>query len=90
MNAYRPRTPPERTAYRRYIKEHHPDVGGDPAAFAIGLAQLRATFSGDPAPRPADRYDAPVVFVSGADRMQRRVRWIWQRMRRRPEPPRAL
>ncbi|SDD08853.1 hypothetical protein SAMN05660690_3340 [Geodermatophilus telluris] len=31
-----------RRAERDWIRTHHPDVGGDPAAFAAGLAALRA------------------------------------------------
>jgi hypothetical protein len=31
-----------RRAARAWIRTHHPDVGGDPAVFAAGLAALRA------------------------------------------------
>jgi hypothetical protein len=30
-----------RRARRAYVRRNHPDVGGDPAAFAAGLAALR-------------------------------------------------
>jgi hypothetical protein len=30
-----------RAARRAYIRAHHPDRGGDPAAFAAGLARFR-------------------------------------------------
>lgn len=50
----------DRAAYRRFVRAHHPDAGGDPDEFAAGLARLRE-------PRP-DRFDGPVVFV-------RRRRW---------------
>jgi hypothetical protein len=47
-----------RRAVRAWIRTHHPDVGGDPAVFAAGLAALRAGFppdagapSGTPRPR---------------------------------------
>lgn len=80
-------TPHERAAYRRYIKENHPDVGGDPAAFAVGLARLQAAFPRDPVPNP---HDAPVEFVDRAERMRRRIRRIWWRLRRRRGPPRVL
>ena len=31
-----------RKAVRAFVRQHHPDVGGDPAAFAAGLAALRS------------------------------------------------
>jgi hypothetical protein len=36
-------TDPEerRRAIRRFVREHHPDRGGDPEAFAEGLRRLR-------------------------------------------------
>ncbi|MGH3904659.1 MAG: hypothetical protein ACRDTE_10785 [Pseudonocardiaceae bacterium] len=83
-------TPHEPAAYRRYIKENHPDVGGDPDAFAVGLARVRAAFPRDTVPHPQDRYDAPVEFVDRAERMRRRIRRIWWRLRRRRGPPRVL
>ncbi|MFC5949118.1 hypothetical protein ACFQH9_12630 [Pseudonocardia lutea] len=58
----------ERAAYRAFVRDHHPDRGGDPEAFVEGLARLRAARTGDPAgsdlPDPdARRYDAPVEIV---------------------------
>lgn len=35
-------TPEERAAYRAFVRDHHPDRGGDPDAFVAGLAALRA------------------------------------------------
>ena len=32
----------QRAAERAFVRAHHPDVGGDPEAFATGLAALRA------------------------------------------------
>ncbi len=32
----------ERRAFRAFVRAHHPDVGGDPAAFAAGLAAWRS------------------------------------------------
>ncbi|MGH3980598.1 MAG: hypothetical protein ACRDRZ_16640 [Pseudonocardiaceae bacterium] len=83
MSADRHHTTHQRAAYRRYIRENHPDVGGDPQAFAAGLAQLRVACQPG-APRPRDRYDAPVVIVSGTDRMRRRMQRLWRRVHRRP------
>ncbi|WP_018655824.1 hypothetical protein [Actinomadura flavalba] len=31
----------DREAFRRWVREHHPDAGGDPAEFAAGLARWR-------------------------------------------------
>jgi hypothetical protein len=56
-------TDEERAAYRAFVREHHPDRGGDPEVFVAGLARFRA---GDGAPPPDDdpRFDAPVEVVS--------------------------
>ena len=53
-------TPEERAAYRAFVREHHPDRGGDPDAFVEGLARLRG-----PAPAPArgPRAHGPPVEV---------------------------
>lgn len=37
-----------RAAVRRFVLEHHPDRGGDPETFAVGLAALRAGRATDP------------------------------------------
>lgn len=65
-------SPEERAAYRAFVRDHHPDRGGDPDVFVAGLARFRA----GPAAGPdrsagrhdagrydADRYDAPVEIV---------------------------
>jgi hypothetical protein len=71
-----------RRARREFIRAHHPDHGGDPVAFATGLAALD--------PLPADR--PPTRVVVGADTpllvsvlaaLMRRFGW------RRPPPPRV-
>jgi hypothetical protein len=41
---------------REFVKEHHPDRGGDPDAFVAGLESLRD--------RQNPRYDRPVEFVT--------------------------
>lgn len=57
-----------RRAFREFVRTYHPDVGGDPAVFAAGVAAYR---SGRPIPaprplpslRPDDpRLDAELVF----------------------------
>jgi hypothetical protein len=44
-----------RRLVRAYVRRHHPDVGGDPVAFAAGLAALRAELRLDGRPAGADR-----------------------------------
>ncbi|HXV92451.1 MAG TPA: hypothetical protein VD813_04060 [Pseudonocardia sp.] len=44
-------TPEERAAYRAFVREHHPDRGGDPEAFVAGLARFRQ--AGDDSPGAA-------------------------------------
>ena len=54
----------ERAAYRAFVRENHPDRGGDPDVFVAGLARFR---EGHPAPdTPLDdpRWDAPVEIVT--------------------------
>lgn len=51
-------TPEERAAYRAFVRDNHPDRGGDPDAFVAGLAALRAR----PEPAVAGAAD-DVVFV---------------------------
>lgn len=70
MDTGRPSSAAHRSAVRAFVRQHHPDVGGDPELFAAGLAELRA--------RSDDRYDAPVVGVQ-------RPRGIAQRWRDRRE-----
>lgn len=88
MSTDRPRSASQRAAYRRYIRENHPDVGGDPEAFAAGLHRLRAACR-DRSAGPRDRYDAPVVIVSRSDRMRRRLDRLWRRLSHRPSTARV-
>jgi hypothetical protein len=51
----------ERSAFRAFVREHHPDRGGDPELFVAGLARFGA--------KPEDvtderRYDAPIEVVT--------------------------
>lgn len=65
-----PATPEERAAFRAFVREHHPDRGGDPDAFVAGLARFRPeTRAAEAAPSPPDapddpRWDAPVEIVT--------------------------
>ena len=56
----------ERDAYRAFVREHHPDRGGDPDVFIAGLARFRAEQQPDPVDDAADdpRFDAPVEVVA--------------------------
>ena len=45
----------QRRIVRAYVRCYHPDVGGDPAAFAAGLTALRAQLRLDGPPAGADR-----------------------------------
>jgi hypothetical protein len=45
----------ERAAYRAFVRENHPDRGGDPDVFAAGLERFRRA--------QQDRDDAPVEVV---------------------------
>lgn len=38
-----------RRAFRAWVRSYHPDVGGDPAAFAAGLQAWRTRDGGPPA-----------------------------------------
>lgn len=56
-------SPEQRAAYRAFVRDHHPDRGGDPEFFVAGLARLRAGPGiGDSAGDA--RYDAPVEIVT--------------------------
>ena len=91
MISNRPSEPEERAAYRRWVRDHHPDVGGDPEEFAAGLARLREGTSragSGCAERRQDRYDAPVEFVPDHQRLRAAVLRLWRRLHR-PDPPRV-
>ncbi|MCO1660942.1 hypothetical protein [Pseudonocardia humida] len=54
----------ERAAFRAFVREHHPDRGGDPAVFAAGMARFGR--GAHPAGEPdgvAERHDRPVEVV---------------------------
>ncbi|WP_336029549.1 hypothetical protein [Geodermatophilus sp. FMUSA9-8] len=74
-----------RRAERAWVREHHPDRGGDPAVFAAGLAALRAGRSPD----------APAARSAGARVTVLRARgpraWLRRLLGpRRRTPPRTL
>ncbi|QGK69526.1 hypothetical protein GIY23_08315 [Allosaccharopolyspora coralli] len=80
--------PTERAAFRAYVRAHHPDVGGDPQAFATGLARWRE--GANPARwSTVDRYDGPVVFVDRPSGVRGLVHDVRERLARRKQPPRV-
>lgn len=52
----------QRAEFRAFVREHHPDRGGDPEAFVAGLARFEATRSAA-TPVSERRYDAPIEVV---------------------------
>jgi hypothetical protein len=69
-----------RQARREFIRTHHPDRGGDPAAFAAGLAAYDRRPDGEPAAR--------VVIVPDTPWLVSLLRPILRRMGWRRPPPR--
>lgn len=79
-----------RAEFRAFVRENHPDVGGDPQEFVTGLArfghgrgQPRSTPSDSEAEQETDRYDAPVFFTPRTTGVTGRVK-RWRQRRRRP------
>lgn len=72
----------ERAAYRRFVRTHHPDVGGDPEAFIAGLAEFQRDLDQPSHEDADDRFAAPVVFVT-RPRGWRRVLGSLRRVGRR-------
>ncbi|MEU3271457.1 hypothetical protein ABZ639_11455 [Saccharomonospora sp. NPDC006951] len=74
-----------RAEFRRYVRENHPDVGGDPDEFIAGIARFREETTSAPSER--DRFEAPVVFTSRPSGITgaavRVARW-WRKRRRPP------
>ncbi|RFU42712.1 hypothetical protein DZF91_05090 [Actinomadura logoneensis] len=70
----------ERAAFRAWVRAHHPDLGGDPEAFAAGLRRR-----GDDGRARADTFpDAPVVGVHRRHGPVAAVlRWRYRRRRAR-------
>jgi hypothetical protein len=58
---------PARAAYVAFLREHHPDRGGNVETFVAGLAVVRAAYrmaaQHGHHRDPLDRYDAPIVLV---------------------------
>ncbi|PSK95859.1 hypothetical protein CLV63_11322 [Murinocardiopsis flavida] len=72
----------DRASFRRWVREHHPDAGGDPAAFADGLARWQRGVSA-PAGHGAVRvHRTPRTPFAAAAAAIRRVRERRERARR--------
>jgi hypothetical protein len=73
-----------RRARREFIRAHHPDRGGDPAAFVAGLAAYdQPTTSAAAAPA------ARVVIVPDTPWLVSLLRPVLRRIGRRRPPPRV-
>ena len=68
-----------RSVRREFIRAHHPDRGGDPVAFAAGLAELDRLPAGAPPARVMVVADTPLL-VSLLTALMHRAGW------RRPPP----
>ena len=70
----------QQAAFRAWVRAHHPDLGGDPEAFAEGLRQWRARMTGLP-PVPGPTAAAAVVYR----RRRGAAGWVahWRRRRQR-------
>jgi hypothetical protein len=87
-----------KAAFRRWARENHPDVGGDPQVFAAGLQAAReGRFrepAAEPAPEPASE-SAPeesrsTIYVRRSARGLARVIVATQKWNaRRKQPPRV-
>ena len=77
----------ERAAFRAFVRDHHPDRGGDPDVFVAGIARFRAMEEPQADGTGDARFDAPVEVVT---RLPGPVRvavallrtWRWHRNRR--------
>ncbi|WP_027929055.1 hypothetical protein [Amycolatopsis thermoflava] len=65
----------ELAEYRQFVRTHHPDVGGDPEGFVVGLRRFH------------QRHDnAAIVFVARKRGLPRLVSAFAARRRRRRRP----
>ncbi|MGW0230033.1 hypothetical protein ACWDWO_17095 [Actinopolymorpha singaporensis] len=82
------RTRAERSAFRAWVRTHHPDVGGDHAEFVAGLERMRAGREVASARTPSPGAAGSAARADDVSTFRRRgglwllIRW-WRRMRRR-------
>jgi hypothetical protein len=77
----------QKAAFRRWARENHPDVGGDPEVFAAGLQAAReGRFSELPAPHTAEESRTTVYVHRSIHGLARVVvaTQKWNARRRRP------
>ncbi|GAA4984019.1 hypothetical protein WHI96_10565 [Pseudonocardia tropica] len=83
-------TPAQRSAYRSFVRTHHPDRGGDPEVFRAGLARFRALAADPHSGRTTDpddrRYDAPIEIVPDLPLPTRVLVALIRTVRRRTHP----
>ncbi|UKD56247.1 hypothetical protein L3Q65_05885 [Amycolatopsis sp. FU40] len=77
----------DKAAYRRFVRTHHPDVGGDPDVFAAGLREFRRGRRDENAAgtEPAPRGES-LVFVRRSRGVPRLLAAFAERRRRKRNP----
>ena len=53
----------QRAEFRAFVREHHPDRGGDPEVFKAGLARFGGASDGVASAPDQLRYDGPIEVV---------------------------
>ncbi|MGV9299875.1 hypothetical protein [Amycolatopsis sp. NPDC003676] len=76
----------DKAAYRRFVRTHHPDVGGDPAEFAAGLREFRRGQGNESAARAQGPRGESVVFVRRSRGVSRLFEVLAERRRRKRNP----
>jgi len=76
---FEPDDPEQRSAFRAFVRDHHPDRGGDPEAFAAGLERIRSAGAAEPT-----RTDGPMPFPV---RVGVALIRTWRRRHARPDAP---
>ncbi|GAA1028215.1 MULTISPECIES: hypothetical protein [Amycolatopsis] len=76
----------DKAAYRRFVRTHHPDVGGDPAEFAAGLREFRRGPRNETAARAEGPRGESVVFVRRSRGVSRLFEVLAARRRRKRNP----
>ena len=75
----------DKAAYRRFVRTHHPDVGGDPDEFAAGLREFQRDPEIAAGTEPAPRGES-LVFVRRSRGVPRLLAAFAERRRRKRNP----